>query len=147
MSQDAFGPNLRRLRVQRQISIEQIVEATKVSAAWFHGLERNDFSLWPTGVCARAFVRQYAEAIGVDADSTVDEFCRWFPQGDRRSERTVREHAEIVGHDNLDWQDVPPADQDDRRGAARTSHASVQSARQSPIATWFLRLWRVLGRA
>ena len=44
-------------------------------------------------------MRDYAAAIGVDPETTVDEFCRWFPQGDRRAERQIRGQAEIVGHD------------------------------------------------
>jgi transcriptional regulator with XRE-family HTH domain len=93
MSRQAFGPNLRRIRIQKGISIEQIASATKISGDLLSGLERNDFSRWPVGIYARAYVRQYAYAIGVDPDSTVDEFCRWFAEGDRRAERTIREQA------------------------------------------------------
>ena len=84
MTQDAFGPNLRRIRLQRGITLKQLAEATKVPEDLWAALERNDVSRWPAGIFARAYVRQYALAIGVDPDSTVDEFCRWFPQGDRR---------------------------------------------------------------
>ena len=108
MTRNAFGPNLRRRRLQRGITLEQIANATKVAQDLFEGLERNDFSRWPTGIYARAYVRQYAYAIGLDPDSTVDEFCRWFDQGDRRAERIVREHSAIVGH-ALDWQDDVPS--------------------------------------
>ena len=146
MSRDAFGPNLRRLRMQRQITVEQIADATKIAASLSRGLEKNDFSHWPTGVYARSYVRQYAEAIGVDAESTVDEFCRWFEHGDRRLERTVREQAEIVGHENLAWRDVPPANQTDRRGD-RSAKPVTPSAHHSPLSGWFVRLRRVLGRA
>jgi hypothetical protein len=117
---DAFGPNLRRIRVQRGVSIQAIVSATNVGAALWEGLERNDLSNWPGGIYARSFVRSYAKAIGVDAESTVDEFCRCFPQGDRRAELVIRGHAEIVGHTDLQWRDhVPPkVGEIDRRGAA-----------------------------
>ena len=30
-AREAFGPNLRRLRIQRGVSLEQIAETTKVS--------------------------------------------------------------------------------------------------------------------
>src|SRR5437867_5357746 len=117
MSREAFGPNLRRIRMQQGISLYQIAEATKVSADLWAGLEKNDFSTWPTGIFARAYVRQYAQAIGVDPDGTVDEFCRWFPQGDRRAERVVRGQAELIGH-ALDWEEqIPPTVEVDRRGA------------------------------
>jgi transcriptional regulator with XRE-family HTH domain len=148
MSRDAFGPNLRRLRIQRGITIEQIAAATKVSADLLSGLERNDFSRWPEGIYARAYVRQYAYAIGVDPDATVDEFCRWFAQGDRRAERVVREHAEIVGHENLKWND--PVREGDRRGAAARNLALVKSQPQpqhSPVSAFFGRLRRAFGKA
>jgi len=102
---DAFGPNLRRIRVQRGMSLEQLAASTKVSVALWKGLERNDFSRWPTGIYARSYVRDYATAIGVDPETTVNDFCRWFPQGDRRSEPLIRGQAQIVGHDKLEWRD------------------------------------------
>jgi transcriptional regulator with XRE-family HTH domain len=145
MSRDAFGPNLRRIRLQRQITVEQIADTTKIAASLFHGLEKNDFSHWPTGVYARSYVRQYAQSIGVDPDSAVDEFCRWFEQGDRRLERTVREQAQIVGHDQFAWKDVPPGRQPDRR--AGSAARKTPPASHSPLSAWFVRLRRALGRA
>lgn len=134
---DAFGPNLRRIRVQRGISIHAIVSATNVSASLWDGLERNDLSNWPAGIYARSYVRSYAKAIGVDPESTVDEFCRLFPKGDRRAERLIRGQAEIVGHTDLEWRDqVPPkAGEADRRGAA-DAPAPSRKAHASPVAAF-----------
>jgi transcriptional regulator with XRE-family HTH domain len=130
MSECAFGPNLRRIRVQRGVSIYEIVAATNVNAALWEGLEKNDLSRWPTGIYARSYVRSYAKAIGVDPESTVDDFCRLFPQGDRRAALVIRGHAEIIGHQDLQYRDVlpPTAGEGDRRGAA----AAAQAARKAP---------------
>ena len=146
MSRDAFGPNLRRIRVQQGTSIESIATQTKIAPELLEGLERNDFSDWPAGIFARSYVRQYAIALGVDPDATVDEFCRWFPQGDRRAERVVREHAEIVGHD-LTWNDdIPGArPEGDRRGARVRRPAPRQAP--SPLGALFVRLRRAFGKA
>ena len=142
MSRDAFGPNLRRLRLQRGISLEKIAKLTNVPGDLFAGLERNDFSHWPVGIYARAYVRQYAYAIGADPDATVDEFCRWFAHGDRRAERVVREHSQIVGHD-LAWREEIPvsAGDVDRRGAVP---ASPRPAARSSL---LLKLRRAFGKA
>lgn len=104
MTREAFGPNLRRVRLQRGISIEHVANTTNIAKDLLEALERNDFSEWPSGIFARAYVRQYAQAVGADPDATVDEFCRNFPQGDRRAESLMREHATLVGHE-LEWRD------------------------------------------
>src|SRR5262245_59595782 len=127
---DTFGPRLRSERERRGISIETIAAVTKVGADLWLGLERNDFSKWPTGIFARAFIRDYAKAIGIDGDELVDEFCRLFPQGDRRAARLIQAQADIIGH-------VPSAVEDpamipaagDRRSAAREKHAETRARR------------------
>jgi transcriptional regulator with XRE-family HTH domain len=117
---EAFGPNLRRIRVQRGISLQELASRTKVNADLWSGLERNDFSRWPGGIFARAYIREYAHVIGADPETTVDDFCRWFPQGDRRAQRIVRGQAELVGHE-LRWQDDLPLT--DRRASSRDAAA------------------------
>ena len=145
---EAFGPNLRRMRIQRGISIPDIVSATNVSATLWDGLERNDLSRWPTGIYARSYVRSYAKAIGVDPESTVDEFCRCFPHGDRRAELVIRGQAEIVGHNDLEWRDhVPPAVGDvDRRGDAAAEPSKAAASSGTAFSQMFVRL-RALLRA
>jgi transcriptional regulator with XRE-family HTH domain len=129
IERQAFGTNLRRIRMQRGISIAQIVAATNVGARFWEALENNDLSRWPNGIYARAYVRGYAKVVGVDPESTVDEFCRCFPQGDRRAEFLIRGQAEIVGHKDLQWRDhVPPvAGETDRRGAAAASASAGET--------------------
>ena len=133
---EAFGPNLRRIRLQAGVSLYDIVANTNVSLTLWEGLERNDFSRWPTGIYARANVRSYAKAIGVDVEATVDDFCRWFPLGDRRAELVIRGHADIIGHEDLQWRDhLPPAAGDsERRGAA--SMPRPDKTRVSPLSTF-----------
>src|SRR6266513_3295186 len=120
---EAFGPNLRRLRVKRGISLESIAAATKVHTDLWAGLERNDFSRWPAGIYARAYVRAYAVEVGVDPDATVDEFSRLFPNGDRRVVRVVRQQAALVGHD-LRWKDDLVGSVTDERRSIPHSEAS-----------------------
>jgi transcriptional regulator with XRE-family HTH domain len=148
---EAFGPNLRRLRIKRGVSLDQIAQQTNVSEVLWAAMERNDFSRWPNGIFARAYLRDYAKIIGADADATVDEFCRWFPQGDRRAERQIRGQAQIVNHE-LTWKDEVPSSlaEGDRRWSADTveTAARVASTEAEPRApSVFDRLRRALSRA
>jgi Helix-turn-helix domain len=95
---ETFGPRLRAERERRGISIDTIASVTKVGGDLWEGLEKNDFSRWPSGIFARAFVRDYARAIGLDSDEVVDEFCRLFPLGDRRGSRLIQAQAQLLGH-------------------------------------------------
>ena len=125
---DAFGPRLRWERERRGISLETIATVTKVGAELWEGLESNDFTRWPSGIFARAFVRDYARAVGLDADDVVDEFCRLFPQGDRRAERVIKAQGHLIGHAvTLDDSMVPPGG--DRRASARLREEQARARR------------------
>lgn len=146
-AREAFGPNLRRARVQAGVSLETIVDATNVSQTLWDGLESNDLSKWPNGVFARAFVKEYAKLIGLDGDATVDEFCRCFPQGDRRAEPVMRASAEIVNH-QLEWKDhVPPAIVEGDRRASAPAPDAIQPKPSEGLFSRMARLRRVFERA
>lgn len=143
---EAFGPNLRRIRIQRGVSLQQIASETNVSEVLWAAMERNDFSRWPNGIFARAYIRDYAKIVGADPDATVDEFCRWFPQGDRRADRQMRGHAEIVNHQLQVGNEVPASVGEDRRGSSEKSpRQATKSATPQPGV--FSRLRRAFGRA
>ena len=72
---DTFGPRLRRERERRGLSLETLASRTNVSIELWMGLENNDFSKWPGGLFARAFVRDYARVVGLDPREIVDDFC------------------------------------------------------------------------
>lgn len=76
---ESFGERLRRERERRQIALSSISANTKISAALFEGLERGDVSRWPSGLFRRAFIRAYAEAIGLDSELITREFLIRYP--------------------------------------------------------------------
>jgi transcriptional regulator with XRE-family HTH domain len=70
----AFGERLKRQRERTGVSLESIAKSTKISGSLFAALERGDCSRWPAGIYGRAYVKAYAEAIGLNASDVVDEF-------------------------------------------------------------------------
>ena len=77
----AFGERLRRQRRHKNLSLTEIAAATKVGASHYAALERGDCSRWPGGVYNRAFIRAYANAVGLDPDETAAEFAECFESG------------------------------------------------------------------
>jgi len=116
-AQESFILRLRRQRERNQISLEELTASTRVSQELLEAFERNDLSGWPSGLYARAIVRGYATGVGLDATTTVNEFCRLFPQGDRRTASTVQEMAAIVAHIS-EYTDEFDRGSDRRRGAS-----------------------------
>lgn len=77
--EDLLGRRLRSERERRHITLESIAAKTKISISLLRDLERDEVSRWPGGIFRRAFVRSYAEAIGLDGDDIVREFLERYP--------------------------------------------------------------------
>ena len=73
-----LGERLKRQRERRGITLEQISRNPKVPASLFAGLEAGDCSRWPAGLYARAYLRAYAESIGLNPEETLEEFAAAF---------------------------------------------------------------------
>lgn len=71
---------LRRERERRGIPLEAVAETTKIQLALLAGLERGDLARWPSGIFRRAFVRAYADAVGLVPDDVVARFEEVFPE-------------------------------------------------------------------
>jgi cytoskeleton protein RodZ len=74
-----FGRKLREARERRGVSLRQIANATKISVSALEALERNNISRLPGGIFSRAFVRSYAVEVGLDPETTIQEFMAQFP--------------------------------------------------------------------
>lgn len=143
--QEIFVTRLRRHRQRNRISLDEVAAEIRVKRELLEALENNDLSEWPRGLYARAWIRGYANVVGLDADEAVDEFCRQFPQGDRRVTGTIRDIAAIVA--------APSGLRDEYKGPerrARSADAPPASAPvwHAPVTQRTLGLWvRVLTAA
>ena len=80
ISRHAFGSRLRTQRERRGVTLESIVDSTKIKRSLLEALERGDASQWPRGLFRRAYLRNYAGAIGLPAEPLVAEFVKLFPE-------------------------------------------------------------------
>jgi len=111
----SFGARLRMQREQKGIRLDAIAQSTKIRVGLFEALEHDDASRWPSGIVRRGFIRAYANAIGLDPESTVREFIERFP--DPFDER----HSPVLEADYTGA--TPPQLRADQSGALRLTLA------------------------
>jgi len=76
---EKFGARLRQRREAQGIDLDAVAHRTKIKLSLLVALERDDVSGWPGGLFRRAFIRAYAQAVGLDPDCAVREFLADFP--------------------------------------------------------------------
>jgi cytoskeletal protein RodZ len=72
------GGKLREARERKGVSLRQIANATKISVGMLDALERNDIKRLPGGIFSRAFVRSFANEVGLDPEKMTQEFIAQF---------------------------------------------------------------------
>jgi len=102
-----FGSRLREARERKGVSLREIANRTKISVAVLEALERNDITRLPGGIFSRAFVRAYASEVGLDPESTIQDFVAQFPH----------DHV-VAGHSSSDPIEDNVALESDRRVAS-----------------------------
>jgi len=73
---ESIGAYLQRERELRQVSLEELVQVTRVPLKMLQHIEHDAFDALPGDVFARGFVRSYARALGLDADEVLARFDR-----------------------------------------------------------------------
>ena len=76
---ESFGARLRRQRERQSVTLGAIAEQTKIHLPLLEELEHDKVTHWPSGIFRRAFVRAYADAIGLKPDDVVREFLTLYP--------------------------------------------------------------------
>jgi transcriptional regulator with XRE-family HTH domain len=85
---------MRQQRERQQITLETIADRTKIKLSLLEALERDDVTRWPLGIFRRAFMRSYAQHIGLDPDAVVREFLELYPDPSEEAVAVVAATAE-----------------------------------------------------
>jgi cytoskeletal protein RodZ len=86
----SFGAKLKHAREARGVSLGEIAAATKISVGALEALERNEVRRLPGGIFGRAMVRTYATKVGLDPETTVNEFLSELTRAERERARVTR---------------------------------------------------------
>ena len=93
---------LRRARMAQGLSLTEISRRTRIGVGHLRRIEEGDFESLPAGFYARAFVRAYAEAIGVDADIVIGELADRLPA----AQAALAPHPAGARQPGLPWADA-----------------------------------------
>jgi cytoskeleton protein RodZ len=73
-----IGATLREARMREHRDIAEFEERTKIRAKYLRALEDEEWSLLPGYTFTKAFLRTYADMLGLDGRMLVDEFKRQY---------------------------------------------------------------------
>ncbi len=100
----AVGETLRRERLRKNLSLDQISRETKISARLLSAIEEEHFDRLPGGVFAKSFVRQYARFLGLDEEELGAEVERAInPVGDVPGFAAVRPEPAFKVPKVVEW--------------------------------------------
>jgi cytoskeletal protein RodZ len=74
MAKGIFGERLKRERELREVSMDELTKATRISQRFVEALENEDWSKLPGGVFGRAFVRTIVRYLGLDEEVLLAEY-------------------------------------------------------------------------
>lgn len=78
VSVEEIGKKLRELRLEKNLSIEDVQEITKIRGRYIQAIEEGKIDKLPGHFYARAFLKSYAEVVGLDQD-ILDQYQESLP--------------------------------------------------------------------
>ncbi|REJ09577.1 helix-turn-helix domain-containing protein [Halobacillus trueperi] len=99
-----IGERLREARESKGLSLESLQETTKIQKRYLQAIEKNEFQVLPGKFYTRAFIREYASAVGLDPEVVMEEHKGELPTFDEEStvqysrvQRTKKEATQKSG--------------------------------------------------
>ncbi|WP_181348631.1 RodZ domain-containing protein [Thalassobacillus sp. CUG 92003] len=77
-----IGPRLKEAREEQGMSIGQVQEVTKIQKRYLQAIEENNFGVLPGKFYTRAFIREYAAAVGLDPEAFMEEHQNELPSNE-----------------------------------------------------------------
>lgn len=75
-----IGSRLREARLVKQLSLDDLQDITKIQKRYLQAIEEGNFDMMPGAFYVRAFVKQYAEAVGLNYEELLVTYKLDFPE-------------------------------------------------------------------
>ncbi|WP_085992354.1 helix-turn-helix domain-containing protein [Oceanobacillus senegalensis] len=93
-----IGAKLKEARVSKELSLDELQEITKIQKRYLTAIEEGKLEILPGKFYARAFIKEYANAVGIDPSDLLEEHKEEIPKTEddsvvqySRMERTRKE--------------------------------------------------------
>ncbi|QHE52259.1 RodZ family helix-turn-helix domain-containing protein [Pontibacillus sp. HMF3514] len=90
-----IGARLKEAREAKNMSLDDVQNETKIQTRYLQAIEKGNFSIMPGKFYTRAFIRQYAEAVGLDPDLIMEEHANELPSS---SEEEYIQYTRLQRH-------------------------------------------------
>nr|WP_253294198.1 helix-turn-helix domain-containing protein [Lysinibacillus capsici] len=70
---------MKEARLSKGYSLDDLQEITKIQKRYLIGIEEGNYSIMPGSFYVRAFIKQYAEAVGLDAEEILETYKNELP--------------------------------------------------------------------
>lgn len=84
-----IGTRLKEAREAKGYTLSDLQEITKIQKRYLVGIENGDYDSIPGAFYVRAFIRQYAEAVGLDPDELLETYKNEVPSTPSMEATTV----------------------------------------------------------
>ncbi len=74
-----LGTRLKEARLSKGYSLDDLQEITKIQKRYLVGIEEGNYSIMPGSFYVRAFIKQYAEAVGLNAEEILETYKSELP--------------------------------------------------------------------
>lgn len=96
-----LGQLLRKARLEKGISLEDMQETTKIRKRYLEAIEEGNYKLLPGNFYVRAFIKSYSESVGLDPNEVLQLYKNVIPasQVDSKVEPNHRKRSGIKTND------------------------------------------------
>lgn len=74
-----LGNYLKEVRLEKNYSLDDLQQLTKIQKRYLVGIEEGNYAVMPGNFYVRAFIKQYAEAVGLDPEQVFEQFRHEIP--------------------------------------------------------------------
>jgi len=74
-----LGARLKEARLQKGYSLDDLQEITKIQKRYLIGIEEGNYASMPGSFYVRAFIKQYAEAVGLNPNDILQQYQKEIP--------------------------------------------------------------------